>query len=386
MGKGPAGGIRRRHRISMEKQTPSNVKKSWLARAFNTSILEKSRLAWVDYLRGIAILLVVYRHVLLGLQRGDMHIPAFLVDANMIFYSFRMPLFFILSGIFIGGSIAKRPLKKLVWIKFENLLYPYLIWAFIQVTLQILLSRYTNTERTLKDYTYILYDPKLLDQFWYLPALFNATLVYLLIKLKLHAPNWLQLFIGLGFYILSPLIHKFSMLSDWMHFYIFFALGDFLAVEFFKDRFQALLKNPWTLLAVTPIFIVTQVYYLHLNSLGEVGEWQLLLISLIGCFSMFVLAFRLQSLDILRFLRVLGFHSLYIYVMHVLVAAFVRTVLIKYVHLNNPEILLVCGIVMGVTIPVIIYNLLIKDNIFWFLFSLKKPSREGKLMKPGLAR
>jgi fucose 4-O-acetylase-like acetyltransferase len=364
------------------------VKKSWLAKAFNTSILEKSRFAWVDYLRGIAILLVVYRHVLLGLTRGDMVIPASLVNANMIFYSFRMPLFFIISGIFIGGSIAKRPFKKLVWIKFENLLYPYLIWAFIQVTLQILLSRYTNTERTLKDYTFILYDPKLLDQFWYLPALFNATLVYLVIKVKLHAPNWLQLFIGLGFYILSPMIHKFSMLSDWMHFYIFFALGDILAFEFFKDRFQAFLKSPWTLLVVTPIFVLTQIFYLHLprNVFGDVDQWQFLWIALVGCFSMFVLAFLLKILDILRFLRVLGFHSLYIYVMHVLVAAFVRTVLIKYVHLNNPEVLLACGIVMGVTIPVIIYNLLIKDNIFWFLFSLKKPSRERKLMKPGLAR
>jgi fucose 4-O-acetylase-like acetyltransferase len=369
----------------MEKQVPVK-RKSWVARAFNTAILEKSRLAWVDYLRGIAILLVVYRHVLLGLQRGDMAIPPSLVDANMIFYSFRMPLFFIISGIFIGASIAKRPLKQLVWIKFENLLYPYLIWSFIQVSLQILLSRYTNTERTFRDYSFILYDPKLLDQFWYLPALFNTTVVYLLIKLKLRAPNWLQLIIGLVFYIVSPMIHKFSMLSDWMHFYIFFALGDVLSREFFKERSQNLLRNPWTLVAATPVFVLTQVYYLHLNSQGTVGEAPFLFLALIGCFCMMVLSFRLQSLNVLRFLRVLGYHSLYIYVMHVLVAALVRTVLIKFAHLNNPEVLLVCGIAAGVTIPVIFYNLFVKDNIFWFLFSLKKPVKAEKLMKPGLAR
>jgi fucose 4-O-acetylase-like acetyltransferase len=172
--------------------------KKWISKAFNTSILEKNRLAWVDYLRGIAILLVVYRHVLLGLEHTNLVIPASLVNANMIFYSFRMPLFFILSGIFINGSIARRPLKKLIFTKFENLLYPYLVWSFIQVTLQILLSQFTNSNRTVLDYTYILYQPRALDQFWYLPALFNATIVYLLIKTKLHAPNWLQLLIGFG--------------------------------------------------------------------------------------------------------------------------------------------------------------------------------------------
>jgi len=297
-----------------------------------------------------------------------------------------MPLFFILSGIFIGGSLARKPLGKVLYNKFENLLYPYFIWVFIQVTLQILLSQYTNTGRTVRDYTFIFYNPKLLDQFWYLPALFNATAVYLLIKVKLHAPNWLQLFIGLGFYLLSPFFQGYSMMGDWMHFYIFFALGDVLSVQFFKDRSQRLLKNPWTLLAVTPLFALTQIYYLHLNRQGDVPEATFLGIALVGCFSMMVLSFRLQSLDILRWLRVLGYHSLYIYVMHVLVAAFVRVVLNRYLHINNPELLLVCGIFAGVTVPVIIYNLLIRDNVLWFLFTPKKPVKRGNLVQPELAR
>ena len=62
----------------------------------------------MDYLRGIAIILIVYRHVLVGLQKGMIVVPEILVHANMIFYSFRMPLFFILSGIFISRSLAKK--------------------------------------------------------------------------------------------------------------------------------------------------------------------------------------------------------------------------------------------------------------------------------------
>jgi len=361
--------------LTIDNTPPPMTRKNWVARAFNTAILEKNRLAWVDYLRGLAIILVVYRHVLIGLERSNIYIPTSLVNANMIFYSFRMPLFFILSGIFISGTLDRKPLGKVIYSKFENLLYPYLIWATIQLTLQILLSRYANSERTVRDYALILYQPKLLDQFWYLPALFNSTIVYILLKAKLGVPNWLQIPIGLGLYFLAPHIHDLSMLTDWMEFYIFFALGDLLSVTFFRPSSQKFFRSPWTLLAITPVFAATQIYYLHRVASGGPTPIEFLAIALIGCFSMFTLSFRLQAWDILRFLRVLGFHSLFIYVMHVIITAFVRAILTHVLHLSNPILLLLCGIATGVTIPIIIYNLCIKDNWGWFLFSPKRPRK-----------
>jgi uncharacterized membrane protein YcfT len=79
----------------------------WLSRAFNLPVLQKSRMPWVDYLRGIAIVLVVYRHVLIGIERTGLHVPSILVIANEIFFSFRMPLFFILSGLFVSQSLSR---------------------------------------------------------------------------------------------------------------------------------------------------------------------------------------------------------------------------------------------------------------------------------------
>ncbi|MEJ7914431.1 MAG: acyltransferase, partial [Chitinophagaceae bacterium] len=143
-----------------------------LSKAFGTDALKDRRMTWVDYLRGIAIILVVYHHVRVGIERSHIIIPEVLVNANMIFYSFRMPLFFVLSGIFINRSLSNKSTKQLSWIKFENLLYPYLLWSFIQVSLQIALSNFTNSDRDLTDYTYIFYQPRRLDQFWYLTALF----------------------------------------------------------------------------------------------------------------------------------------------------------------------------------------------------------------------
>jgi fucose 4-O-acetylase-like acetyltransferase len=361
----------------------------FIARAFHTSVLEKSRLAWVDYLKGIAIVLVVYRHVLIGIQRYTLSarehglalpdVPSWLEQANMVFFSFRMPLFFILSGIFISGSLAKRSLAMIVRQKFENLLYPYFIWVFLQVTLQIVLGPNTNSNRTLIDYTYILYQPRALDQFWYLPALFNTTLIYLLVKTRLAPPAWLQLLIGLGLYFLSadPRVHSISMLSDWMEFYIFFALGDTLSVYFFKDSTQRRLKNPYTLLVITPLFFATQVWYLaHIT---EPGHADFLVIALIGCLSMFILSFRMQEWNTLSWLRIIGYHSLYIYVMHIFVAGLVRLICTKFLGIHNPFVLLLSGIGFAIVVPIVFYNLLILDGPLWWLFSFtRKQSAAGQ--------
>ncbi|RFM30190.1 acyltransferase family protein [Deminuibacter soli] len=348
--------------------------KHFLAKAFNLEILQKSRLAWVDYLKGIAIILVVYRHALLGIERGGIVINASLENANMIFYSFRMPLFFVLSGIFIGGSLLKKQPGAVIQNKFNTLLYPYLVWTFIQITLQVVLSRFVNASRSWVDYTYILYQPRSLDQFWYLPALFNTTLVYVLLKTKLKTPHWLQLLLGLAFYFTARYVESISMISDWMKFYIFFAIGDAIARLFFTDSVQRVLQQKRSLLLFAPFFALAQWYYVS----HTVGEALFLVIALTGCVFMFMIAFQLQRLQWMPFLRVLGFHSIYIYAMHVIVIGLLRVVLIRFAGIHQPLVLLTLCITGGVFIPVIIYNCLINRGPLWFLFSPRKPGAVKK--------
>jgi fucose 4-O-acetylase-like acetyltransferase len=353
--------------------------KKWTSYAFNLPILQKDRLVWVDYLRGIAIILVVYRHTLIGIERSGGIVSKFLVDANMIFYSFRMPLFFILAGLFISATLARKKANDVLAIKFENLLYPYLIWAFIQITLQIIFSKFTNSDRSLTDYTYIFYHPRNLDQFWYLPALFNVTIIYVLIKVHLKLKAWMQVILGAIFYLLSPIFRDISIISDWMAFYFFFALGDIVSQLFFTKASQKILKSSYTLLAIIPVFILVQLFYLNNNEEyywnNLIGQLEFLLIALIGCFTMFVLAFCFERWNLFPFLRVIGYHSLYIYVMHVLVIAFLRIVCTKLIGIHNTTLLLITGIFFGATLPVIFYNLFVRNGFAWFLFSFKKRRR-----------
>lgn len=362
--------------------------KEWISHAFNLTILEKNRYSWVDYLRGLIILLVVYHHAYLGIERSGISMPETVGKANMIFYSFRMPLFFIISGVFTTISLAKQPIKDLIFVKYDKILYPYFIWAFIQVTLQIFMSNFTNSDRSIHDYLYILYQPKQLDQFWYLPALFNATIVFIFFKIKVKPSMKIHLLIGLAFYITAPFLNDISMMSNWMRFYLFFVIGDLISKILFTKSLQSQLKRPITLLLFLPIFIGAQVVYLHNNvgvkamettletfhgnkTLYALNEVNFLVTSLIGCMTLIIIAFLLEKWNKLSFLRVIGFHSLYIYMIHVIVVGLVRAVLVHFLHLTNPFLILSIVIFFGVLIPILFYNLLGKSYL-WFLFSTKK--------------
>ena len=367
--------------------------KEWIWKAFNISILKRNRYNWVDYLRGIVILLVVYHHTYLGIERSGIEVPESVGDANMVFYSFRMPLFFIISGIFTSITLSVKPINKLIWSKYDKILYPYFIWAFLQITLQIILSNFTNSERDFGDYLYILYQPKQLDQFWYLPALFNSTLVFILIKTKLNPKFSVDLMIGLVLYFAAPFLNDISMMSNWMRFYLFFVLGDKVSNHIFRQSVQEQLKRPLTILLFIPLFIVAQIFYLDNNvgakamestiqtfegdyNLYLLNEVNFLFTSLIGCTTLIIISFLLEKWGKLSFLRVLGYHSLYIYITHVIVVGFTRALLVRVFHIDNYLVILLVAIAFGVVLPVIFYNLAGK-NYLWFLFTSRRKDKQA---------
>ena len=76
----------------------------------------------------------------------------------------------------------------------------------------------------------------------------------------------------------------------------------------------------------------------------------------------------------MQWLTVLGKYSLYIYVAHVIVFAFVRTIMTKAFGIEDPFLIIFTGMLFGLTVPVVMYRLADKYNMRW-LFTLeeKKP-------------
>jgi len=364
-----------------------------LAGLFNSKyILSRDRHAWVDYARGICIILVCYRHTYEGLTNAAVlqaeHYPL-LKYLNVFFFSFRMPLFFIVSGMFIGMSLQRKGVLSYIKDRFRFIFYPCLIWGVIQITLQLLFKDYVNAEREPMDYLYLLIAPRKIEQFWYLNALFMVGALYALLKIKAKFKAWQQFILGIALYAISATCTIYyidiGFLSDVFFFYPFFALGDMMAnvvVNAHKDSFIASKKM---FLLWLPVFFAAQYFFTTINlQHGNdyyVQHFQPVLfvaIALTGCIFVVNVSFLLQEWSIGKFLRVIGYHSLYIYIMHLMIIAAFRAFYLKVLHGQNLPLFMTAGVLLGIFLPIVVYNLAERAGLSW-LFILKKKEKPAAI-------
>lgn len=159
--------------------------------------MSKSRLAYIDIARGIGILLVVLGHTL---AEANYHVQnSTVLFLGQLIYSFHMPLFFFLSGMFFKPEMRFPDLLKR---RFDSVLKPYLFTIFLVYFVSVFydknLGLSTAVIRIIKAlYGNSYYIELYWSQLWFLPALFVTSLFafgfYAIFK---RLPVW-ALFIGL---------------------------------------------------------------------------------------------------------------------------------------------------------------------------------------------
>jgi fucose 4-O-acetylase-like acetyltransferase len=276
-----------------------------------------------------------------------------MMDANEILYGFRMPLFFFLSGLFFSSSLQKRGPADFLVTKINTLLYPYVLWCFIQLTLQIVFSNYTNFKRGVGNYIDILIHPRGMLQQWYLFALFNVTALYLFnhVVLKLKAP--LQVLLGLIMLGLIPLAGTISTISDVMMFYIFFCLGHLAAPYFFEERVQQQLASGYKVVILLPVFAVAQYYTMEHP---EANMYVFSTLAMFGALLVIMISFLLARYKRMTFLQTLGHYSLYIYLLHLGIIFLMRMALLHLGLQVSMPVMTVILMVAGILFSIILYR------------------------------
>lgn len=366
---------------------------------FNSKyILSNKRFAWIDYDRGISIILVTYRHCFESIEKfgADMKQHPILEYINVFFFGFRMPLFFIASGIFVSSSLRKRGIGTYAENRVQTILYPMLLWGILQLGLQMLMSDHTNSQITPEYFLYLITEPRKTGQFWYLNALFFVGIIYATLRTYLKFKTLHQVVLGLGLYFFAYYLRlqeqNWGFAMDIFKYYLFFSIGDLISDRMLTEKAMSVFSS-WKMVVPLLIgFIVVQYFFTTINmqehynaAIGgmDVSNYFVennmplffIVVALVGCAFSISVSFSLSRFGSLKFIRVVGYHSVYIYCMQIIAMGFARIILTKFFGITNVPLLVILVLAAGLTIPVITYQLAVRAGAWW-LFTLKKPVEE----------
>lgn len=302
---------------------------------------------WVNYAKAIGIILVVYGHVARGLYNAgiDFYAPVVIL-ADSIIYSFHMPLFFFLSGLFFYTSILKKGAVNLVLGKIDTLLYPYFIWSIFQGCVELYLADYTNGMVSMSEIVSLLWSPR--AQFWFLYSLF---LIFLFSSMFY---SFISNKFSIIFFLLSALLYLFPNIAPETYAskvivenLVFFVFGIMFFIHSDIDRFSCVFCSVlWSCLFVSSQWLFHIYLSLDYTNKG-IESLVLALISIIFVVSISANLAKRNYTSI----SFLGASSMAIYLMHVLSGSGVRIILIAF-GVDSFWVHLLLGSFLGILIPI----------------------------------
>lgn len=325
------------------------------------------RLRWVDYAKGIGIILVVYGHVLRGINDANLGLGRGLFQfSDTLLYSFHMPLFFLLSGLFAERWVQRYSFVKGIREKVRSLLVPYLIWSAVQGGFSIVLSSYTNQEdaATIGSIAIdILISP--FGQFWFVYYLFIFFL--LLGAARKRLPLIFVFGIALVLYIADCLFAFPDQMDAIFGNLVYFCGGALLPRILGSARAESFMSKPIVFTALLAAFGIAGSVY--------AGIWDFFVLkglsAILGIGAVLALSFKWSGQNQARWLERLGRLSMPIYLMHILAASGVRVILNQALHVNSVWIHLAIGVAAGIWLPVLVYNIMERLSVSSLLYGIK---------------
>ena len=330
------------------------------------------RTDWVDYGKGIGIILVVYGHLLSSGYHAHLSIQEhFFALSDSIVYSFHMPFFFFLTGLFVEQSFQKRGARNFLINKIKYIAYPYLIWSLLQTSIELFLANNTYRGINIEDILAIPYRPW--SQFWFLYALICMYIAYSMFTMlgKFSTAVMTLSAVILFFY---PINTEIAALHDFSIEFLFFVAG-ILAKRYLTNPEKH--SIPIEVTFVLFIILMGSGYFIFTNQIDPTRltngshPFYFLYLSTLGITSCIGLSQYLARKNCCRYIKVLGIYSLQIYLVHMLAGVGARIILLKLFHLQNPALHICIGVIVGLWAPIILYKISLLLH-FPYLFHLKE--------------
>ena len=336
------------------------------------------RVDYIDIAKGIGIILVVMGH-------NDFELISPFV--HKLIYSFHMPMFFFMSGIFFKPDL---PFWLFVQQRFKKVLKPFLFILLFLYFTTISFSKVSLLEASRRLIKAMYANGHYLDwvQLWFLPHLFAVSLfayffIYAVRRTGLFRLRWMILMVlyvigVLSIKLFSPF--KISLLSKDFELYglpfsldIVLVSGFFflLAYELNQKRYSSLLESPLTLF-VAGLTLIFLVWYFPAKIDFNIRQFDSLPINtieaILGILLMLALSKQLERVDWLSAVfRYIGQASLVILIFQVPIQDYWGQKLLAVT--NNSYFSYWISFLAGVIGPILINALLIRPNTIlreWF--------------------
>ncbi|WP_213739553.1 acyltransferase family protein [Bradyrhizobium sp. dw_411] len=308
------------------------------------------RVDWVDYAKGICIIMVVMMHSVLGVElaagkTGFMHVLVAFAKP------FRMPDFFLISGLFLP-LVIDRDWRTYLDRKVVHFAYFYVLW----VTIQFGFKAPAFAAETSWSHAGFLYLESFIEPFGTLWFIYLLPIFFVVTKTTRRMPP-------LAIWSIAALLETAHIVTGWtvidefcarfVYFYSGYLFADYVFA--LSDRARA---HPRLALAALALWAIIDGGLV----MAGLSEWPLisLILGLAGACAIVTCATLLARMQWLTALRFCGEHSIVIYLAFFLPMAATRTLLLRAGPFHDVGTISLIVSIAGVAGALVIWRIALK--------------------------
>jgi uncharacterized membrane protein YcfT len=278
-----------------------------------------SRLDWVDYAKGICIIMVVMMHSVLGVEAAAGH-EGFMHAVVEFAKPFRMPDFFLISGLFLA-RVIDRDWRTYVDRKVMHFAYFYVLWVTIQFAVKApafaVEEGWAQVGR--------LYLLSFIEPFGTLWFIYLLPIFFVVTKLTQRFPSALIWIIAAALET-AKVSTGWTVIDEFASRFVYFYSG-----YLFANFVFSFVRDMQGHAAVALVGVVMWGLVNGAATYAGVASWPLLSLAFgfAGCAAVIIVAALLTKMRTLDAIRYCGEHSIVIYLAFFLPMAASRALLLK---------------------------------------------------------
>jgi len=324
------------------------------------------RVDWVDYAKGFCIVMVVMMHSTLGVEAaaGEQswvhHLVAFAKP-------FRMPDFFMISGLFLA-RVIDRDWRTYLDRKVVHFAYFYLLWVTIQFAFKAPgLAGEHGAFGVAR-----LYAEAFIEPFGTLWFIYLLPIFFVVTKLTRNGPV-LVIWTILAALEISHVETGWTVIDEFCARFVYFYTGYILADRIFQIA-ATVQARPWLAALALVVWALFNGFYVSAGL--DARPFVSLTLGLMGAVAVVSVSALMAKSDALASLRWLGEHSIVVYLAFFLGMAASRSLLLKTGLIPDLGAVALLVTFSGIAVAIALY-VAVRNTPFRFLFARPAWARLG---------